>query len=83
MQARAARLQRLLSGTDLVFGNTNEQRALQVAGAVASLMITTEGGHGAVVVRDGEILTRAPFDMPSDVVNTIDAAARLRLTASQ
>ncbi len=73
VRARASGLQDLLSGVDLVFGNTDEHAELQTAGAAASLMIATDGPHGATVLCQGAETVKVPIRARVDVVDTTGA----------
>jgi ribokinase len=68
---RAGRLERLLAGVDLVFGNTDEVAALRGAEVRASLLITTDGARGATISTGAE--ERVVPSAPAEVVDTTGA----------
>ena len=70
---RAARLSELLSGVDLVFGNTDELAAMRAGGAAPPLVITTNGPSGATILRRGIQVAQVPLPGPTHVVDTTGA----------
>jgi sugar/nucleoside kinase (ribokinase family) len=73
VRARALRLQTLMVGVDLVFGNADEYAALLEADVEVPLMLTTVGERGAHVMQYSEVLTRVPVETPGLVRDTTGA----------
>lgn len=70
---RTPRLSELLSRANLVFGNADEVAAMTAAGAAPDLVLATDGGSGATVIRRGTRVTHVPLPNSAALVDTTGA----------